>query len=218
MEAFRSRGLTKIPTGPGDQAHLSFTVPGIVDGYVKLLETYGTKTLGEVLAPAIDHAQHGFPMYEYMHRLLRISQTWSSFNAIPREAEVFYPAGQVPAVGSLFVQPQLGQTLRLLVEAERAAPGSRRPALQAARRMFYEGEIAHRIATFSERVGGLLRLEDLQRYQAGFKRPSAPRLLAMRSVPSPPGRRQRCCSSPSMRWSISTCAPWDTILQPISTP
>jgi gamma-glutamyltranspeptidase/glutathione hydrolase len=37
--------------------------------------------------------------------------------------------------------------------------------------MFYEGEIAHRIAAFSERVGGLLRLEDLQRYQAGFEVP-----------------------------------------------
>ena len=84
---------------------------------------------------------------------------------------MFYPGGQAPAVGSLFVQPQLGQTLRLLVEAERAAPGSRRAGLQAARRMFYEGEIAHRIAAFSERVGGLLRLEDLQRYQAGFEAP-----------------------------------------------
>src|SRR5262245_28544812 len=172
VEALRARGLTKIPTGPGDQAHLSFTVPGIVDGYFKLLETYGTKTLGEVLAPAIDHAQHGFPMYEYMHRILRISQTLEQFQRYPAGgAEVFYPAGQVPAVGSLFVQPQLGQTLRLLAEAERVAPGPRRPGLQAARRMFYEGEIAHRIATFSERVGGLLRLEDLQRYQAGFEAP-----------------------------------------------
>ena len=172
VEAFRSRGLTKIPTGPGDQAHLSFTVPGIVDGYFKLLETYGTKTLSEVLAPAIDHAQHGFPMYEYMHRILRISQTLEQFQRYPAGgAEVFYPAGQVPAVGSLFVQPQLGQTLRLLAEAERTAPGPRRAGLQAARRMFYEGEIAHRIGAFSEGVGGLLRLEDLQRYQAGFEAP-----------------------------------------------
>jgi gamma-glutamyltranspeptidase/glutathione hydrolase len=183
VAAFRARGLTKIPTGPGNQAHLSFTVPGIVDGYIKLLETYGSKTLGEVLASAIDYAQHGFPMYEYMHRLLHISQAQEQFalypgatvsaqgEALPGGAEVFYPGGQVPPIGSLFVQPQLGQTLRLLVEAERSVPGHRRAGLQAARRMFYEGEIAHRIAAFSERVGGLLRLEDLQRYQAGFETP-----------------------------------------------
>ena len=47
---------------PGDQAPLSFTVPGMIDGYLKLLETCGIKTLAEVLEPAIDHAQHGFPM------------------------------------------------------------------------------------------------------------------------------------------------------------
>jgi gamma-glutamyltranspeptidase/glutathione hydrolase len=111
-------------------------------------------------------------MYEYMHRILRISQTLEQFERYPAGgAEVFYPGGQVPAVGSLFVQPQLGHTLHLLVEAERAAPGPRRAGLQAARRVFYEGEIAHRIAAFSERVGGLLRLEDLQRYQAGFEAP-----------------------------------------------
>ena len=172
VAAFRARGLTKIPTGPGNQAHLSFTVPGIVDGYLKLLEIYGTKTLVEVLEPAIDYAQHGFPMYEYMHRMLQISQTLEQFALYPPGgAEVFYPGGQVLAVGSLFVQPQLGQTLRLLVEAERSAPGHRRAGLQAARRMFYEGEIARRIAAFSEHVGGLLRLEDLQRYQARFETP-----------------------------------------------
>jgi hypothetical protein len=72
-------------------------------------------------------------MYEYMHRILRISQTLEQFQRYPPGgAEVFYPGGQVPAVGSLFVQPQLGQTLRSLVEAERAAPGPRRAGLQAA--------------------------------------------------------------------------------------
>ena len=172
VAAFQARGLTKIPTGPGNQAHLSFTVPGIVDGYIQLLATYGTKTLGEALEPAIDYAQHGFPMYEYMHRMLRITSTLEQFALYPAgAADVFYPGGQAPAVGSLFVQPQLGQTLRLLVEAERAAPGPRRAGLQAARHMFYEGEIARRIAAFSERVGGFLRLADLQQYHAVFEVP-----------------------------------------------
>lgn len=172
VAAFRARGLTKVPTGPGDQAHLAFTVPGIVDGYLKVLEAYGSKTLGEVLEPAIDYAQHGFPMYEYMHRMLHVPGTLEQLQRYAAAgAEVFYPGGQVPAVGSLFVQPQLGQTLRLLVEAERAAPGPRRAGLQAARRLFYEGDIAHRIAAFSERVGGLLRLDDLRRYHASFEAP-----------------------------------------------
>src|SRR5246127_3061927 len=45
---FRGRGLDRIPTGPGKDAPLSFTVPGAVDAYLTLLETYGTRTVGEV--------------------------------------------------------------------------------------------------------------------------------------------------------------------------
>lgn len=172
VAAFRSRGLTKIPTGPGNQAHLSFTVPGIVDGYLTLLDTYGTKTLSEILEPAIDYATHGFPMYEYMYRILQIPDTLTQFQLYPAGgAAVFYPSGQVPPVGSLFVQPQLGQTLQLLAKADRSTPGHRRAGLHAARHMFYEGEIAQRIAAFSERVGGFLQYADLQRYHAVLEEP-----------------------------------------------
>ena len=169
---FRQRGLDKIPTGPGDQAHLSFTVPGVVDAYLLLLATYGTKTVAEVLEPALDYAEHGFPMYEYMHRMLDIPDTRAQFDLYPPGGTaVFYPDGRIPAVGSLFVQPQLGQTLRLLVEAECRAPGTRQAGIQAARHLFYEGELARRMVACSQRVGGLLQHEDLARYHATFETP-----------------------------------------------
>jgi gamma-glutamyltranspeptidase/glutathione hydrolase len=169
---FRERGLDKIPTGPGNQAHLSFTVPGVVDAYLQMLATYGTKTVSEALEPAIEYAEHGFPMYEYMHRLLSIPETRRQFALYPPGGTaVFYPDGHTPPVGSLFRQPQLGQTLRLLVEAERLAGGTRQAGIGAARTMFYEGEIARRIVAFSQRVGGLLQLEDLARYHASFEPP-----------------------------------------------
>ena len=167
IEAFRSRGLDKIPTGPGPNAHLSFTVPGVVDACCRLLDTYGSKTLAEVLAPAIDYAEHGFPMYEYMHRMLGGPDTRTQFDLYPPGgADVFYPGGSVPAVGARFVQPQLAATLRLLVQAEAQAGGARQDGLRAARAVFYEGEIAHRIAAFSERCGGFLRHDDLTAYQS----------------------------------------------------
>jgi gamma-glutamyltranspeptidase/glutathione hydrolase len=169
---FRQRGLDKIPTGPGDQAHLSFTVPGVVDAYLRLLETYGTKTVAEVLAPAVDYAERGFPMYEYMHRLLSIPETRTQFDLYPPGGTaVFYPNGQMPPINSLFKQPQLGNTLRLLVQAERATPGGRRAGIQAARAMFYEGEIARRIVACSQRLGGLLQPQDLASYRARFEEP-----------------------------------------------
>src|SRR5262245_53418728 len=72
---YRGRGLDRIPTGPGPDAHLSFTVPGAVDAYLTLLESRGTRTLSDVLAPAVQYAERGFPMYEYMRRLLAIADT-----------------------------------------------------------------------------------------------------------------------------------------------
>src|SRR4029077_16537386 len=76
---FRGRGLDRIPTGPGPDAHLSFTVPGAVDAYLTLLETFGTKSLSEVLEPAVGYARRGFPVYEFLHRMLDQPATRAQF-------------------------------------------------------------------------------------------------------------------------------------------
>jgi len=169
---FRGRGLDRIPTGPGPEAHLSFTVPGAVDAYLTVLETFGTKSLGEVLAPALSYAERGFPMYEYMHRLLAIPESRSQFDLYPPGGTaVFYPGGRVPGVGELFVQPALAGTLRRLVEADARGGGHRTAGIAAARERFYRGDIAATIGAFSERVGGLLRATDLAGYRAGLEAP-----------------------------------------------
>ena len=172
IATFRGRGLDKIPTGPGPLAHLSFTVPGAVDAYLTVLETYGTKTVSEVLAPAVAYAERGFPMYEYMHRMLAIAESRSQFDLYPPGgADVFYPGGRVPDVGSLFVQPALGATLRHLVEADAGSRGGRASGIAAARQRFYRGDVAAAIGGFSERVGGLMRATDLAEYRATLEAP-----------------------------------------------
>ena len=169
---FRGRKLDRIPTGPGPEAHLSFTVPGAVDAYLTLLETHGTKSVSEVLAPAVHYAEHGFPMYEYMHGLLAIPETRSQFDIYPPGGTaVFYPGGRVPEVGELFVQPALGGTLRRLVEADTKSRGHRTAGIAAARERFYRGDVASTIGAFSERVGGLLRASDLAGYRARLEPP-----------------------------------------------
>src|SRR5919106_1160451 len=169
---FRGRGLDRIPTGPGPDAHLSFTVPGAVDAYLTLLETHGTRTVAEVLAPAVHYAEHGFPMYEYMHRLLATPETRSQFDVYPPGGTaVFYPNGRPPAVGELLVQPALAATLRKLVEAEAGSRGHRGAGIAAARDRFYRGDVAATIGAFSERLGGLLRQSDLAAYRAQLAPP-----------------------------------------------
>jgi len=170
IDAFRRRGLDRIPTGPGRDAHLSFTVPGAVDAYLTLLETYGTKPLREVLAPAVHYAERGFPMYEYMHRMLAIPDTRAQFALYPPGGDaVFYPNGRAPRVGERFVQPALAATLRRLVEAD--ASGDRLAGIAAARERFYRGDVAALIGAFSETWGGLLRASDLAGYRARIEPP-----------------------------------------------
>ena len=172
VEFYRSQGLDSIPTGPGPLAHLSFTVPGIVDAYFALLQRYGTKTLREVLAPSIHYAEHGIPNYEYMISALRSPATREQFKVYPPGGEsVFYRDGALPRPGSLLVQPALADTLKSLAAAESKAPGHRTEGLQAARESFYKGEIARTIVACAQRVGGVLELEDLAGYQAKFEEP-----------------------------------------------
>ena len=172
IEAFRGRKLDRIPTGPGSDAHLSFTVPGAVDAYLTLLETLGTKTVSEVLVPAVHYAERGFPMYEYMHRLLAIPETRSQFDVYPPGGTaVFYPGGRVPEVGEVFVQPALAGTLRKLMEADAQGCDHRQAGIAAARQRFYRGDIAATIGAFSERLGGLLRASDLAGYRARLEPP-----------------------------------------------
>ena len=172
VEFYKKQGLDEIPTGPGPLAHLSFTVPGVVDALVSLLERYGTKTLGEVLAPSIAYAESGIPNYEYMIHRLGASPFREQFALYPPGGtDIFYPGGEVPSPGSLLVQSGLANTLRQMVAAETAASGDRVAALRAARDAFYRGDIARTIVERAERVGGVLALDDLAGYHSKYETP-----------------------------------------------
>jgi gamma-glutamyltranspeptidase/glutathione hydrolase len=172
IETLKKLGHTRIPTGPGKDAHLSFTVPGAVHAYLTVLESYGTKTVSEVLASAVHYAERGFPMYEYMHRMLSIPESKEQFALYPPGGtDVFYPGGRTPQVGEIFTQPALAGTLKRLVEADAGARGHRVAGIAAARDRFYRGDVAQMIGAFSQKWGGLLRADDLAGYRTRFESP-----------------------------------------------
>ena len=74
-------------------------------------------------------------------------------------------------MGQLLVQKQLAVTMSKMVQAEAEVSGNRVAGIRAARDMFYRGEIAKTIVQCSDRVGGLLSLEDLANYHATFEEP-----------------------------------------------
>ncbi|CAN5803446.1 gamma-glutamyltransferase [soil metagenome] len=154
-------GKTAIP---GNGPH-GATIPAVVDAAALALEQYGTKSLSDVLAPAIALAD-GFPMYAFLENYLRTEQKGSE--PYDWSIRTYYPAGTVTPAGQMFRQPNLAATLRALAAAEQAAKNAgatREQAIQAGRDVFYRGPLAQRITAAVRAAGGVMTDEDLASYQ-----------------------------------------------------
>jgi gamma-glutamyltranspeptidase / glutathione hydrolase len=147
---------------PQSDTLLSGTVPGVVDAWYTLLDRWGTMTFAQVLQPAIETAENGFPIGERMADAIATSRKLKKY---PTSVKVYFPGGAAPKAGDVFRNPDLARTLRKLVDAEKASAGKgRHEALKAARDRFYKGDIAQTMAKFSEAEGGLFRYEDFASY------------------------------------------------------
>ena len=154
----------KLPVNDG---LLSGTVPGVVDAWYTLLDRWGTMTFAEVLQPAIEVAENGFPIGDRLAGAIASSKKLRKY---PTSAKLYFPNGNAPEPGDVFRNVDHARLLRKLVEAEKAA-GGRREGLRAARDRFYKGDIAREMARFSEQNGGLFRYEDFAQYTALVETP-----------------------------------------------
>jgi gamma-glutamyltranspeptidase/glutathione hydrolase len=174
IEWFTDQGMSLIP----GEGLLAAGVPAAPGALIAAMERFGTLTLAEVLQPALDLARDGFPVHpglvgpsDYLafsiwHSREMFREHW------PTSAKLYLPQGQLPEVGTIFHNPDLAQTLEHLVEAERrAAPRGRTSGLQAAHEAFYKGDIAHQIAAFVQRHGGLLDTDDLAAFETKIEAP-----------------------------------------------
>ena len=169
---YTSRGFERIPTGPGMNAPLSFTLPGIVDAFIAMLDRYGTMELTDVLAPAISYAADGIPNYEYMLGRLHSQSGQQQFDNFPPGGwDVFYDDREVPLPGTPLVQPGLANTLKIMYDAADKSASTRTERLQAAKDAFYRGPIAKLIVDSSDSVGGIISMEDLANYRSQFETP-----------------------------------------------
>ena len=166
IDWYRQHNGGEIPRSDG---LLSASLPGVIDAWYVMLDRWGTMSFGEVLEPAIDVAENGFPMGEGLARSIGRSQKIRKY---PTTMKVYFPDGRAPQPGEIFRNPDAARMLKKLVEAEQAAIGNgRREALRAARDRFYKGDIARAMADFSEKNGGLYRYQDFAAYSAQVEAP-----------------------------------------------
>jgi gamma-glutamyltranspeptidase/glutathione hydrolase len=154
---------------PANDTLLSASLPGIVDAWYLMLDRWGTMTLGELLQPAIELADKGFPISDTLAGT--INET-AKIRKYATTSKIYLWDGQQRKGGDVLRNPDLAGTFRMLVEAEREASSQgRHAALKAARDRFYKGDIARAMAKFSEENGGLYRYEDFAGYTAKFEEP-----------------------------------------------
>jgi gamma-glutamyltranspeptidase / glutathione hydrolase len=149
IDWFRRRaGIDPIP---GD-GFLPATVPAAFGTWAFALLRFGTQTLRDVLEPAIDYAESGFPVYPGLHASLAelaglFRKEW------PSSAEVYLPDGRVPEPGDVLKNRDWAATLKRVVAVEkRESRRGRAGAIQAAIDYWYKGDVAERIVNFMQRT------------------------------------------------------------------
>lgn len=171
-EFYRDRGYRYPPSdGP-----LAAVTPGTPGGLMTMLAEYGTMSLGQVLAPAMEMAE-GYPMEADAVRRIRANA--ELIREWPYSREVFFthpedPENPAPRPGEIFRQPDLASTLRKLVEAETTALSQglgRKEAIYAAYDRFYRGDIAQELVRGTQEQGGLITMEDLDRWEVHIEEP-----------------------------------------------
>ena len=152
---------------------LGATVPAAVDSAAIALARYGTRSLSEVLQPAIELAD-GFPMYEFLHHYLETERRFCE--PYSWTMQTYYPGGKITPVGDMFRQPNLAATLRALAAAEQAAlarGASREDAIRAGRDAFYKGPIAREMIAAVRDAGGVMSEDDLSSYAGKIEDPAS---------------------------------------------
>jgi gamma-glutamyltranspeptidase/glutathione hydrolase len=146
-----AKGITSMP----QRGINAVTVPGAVNGWQKLLSRFGSKTLADVLAPAIDYAQAGFPVGEVVSVYWRDSE--KDLKADEPTARTFLVNGRVPAVGEIFRNPDLAWTYKQIATGGTAA--------------FYRGAVAKKILATSASHGGTMSAADLAEFDGEWVEP-----------------------------------------------
>lgn len=151
LEAILAEDDPEVP-GSGPR---SVTVPGALSGWSALIETYGTMTLAQVLAPAIRIAEEGFPVTPI------IAQDWAgTVNGLRRDtgaAATFLIDDEAPRPGDWFRNTDLAQTF------QRVADGGPE--------VFYGGDLGREIVDGLAELGGYLTIEDLENHRVRWVEP-----------------------------------------------
>lgn len=168
--------LKKDMKYPPQYGPLAAVTPGTPGGLTTILAEYGTMSLKQVLAPAMEMAA-GYPIEAQTANSIEAQK--KRIKEWPYSKKVFLTHlgakdREAPYPGEIFKQTDLLNTLQKLVDAEAEAlkkGKSRKEAIYAAYDRFYKGDIAAEIARGTQEQGGLITKEDLANWKVYIEEP-----------------------------------------------
>ena len=131
------------------------TVPGTVDGWVEGNQRFGSVPLGDLLAPAIQIAEEGFPVTEKKAALWKIFE--ETLKIDPWTRRTFLVDDRAPVPGQVFTNPNLAKSLSLVANNGKKA--------------FYEGPIGEEIVRYTAESGGFLTMDDFAAHHSDWVDP-----------------------------------------------
>ena len=155
LDYFKSQNLEKIPSlGP-----LPVSVPGAVDGWFELSKKFGSMPMLELLKPAIEYAEKGFPLTQIIGNGFNRSVNYYLKQGFPNIEDTYIKQNnnKLPSEGEIYRNPYLAQTYRLIGEKGRDE--------------FYKGDIAKTIASFIKSQNGFLSLSDFADHKSEWVEP-----------------------------------------------
>lgn len=164
-EAMAKASLDRIP----QRSPWSVTVPGAVRGWQDLVHRFGRMPLKDLLAPAVELAEAGFPVSPVAAR------EWAAFDPVLRahpEAARLYRASAPYRPGERFANPALGRVLRDIGDGGADA--------------FYLGSAAHSASLEIQRLGGVLAADDFARHRGEFGEPLRGAFRGLEVLECPP--------------------------------
>ena len=138
---------------------LPVSVPGAVAGWFALHRKFGNLSMNQILSPAIQYAEKGFPLTELIAHYMERSVKRFIKSNYPNIKETYLQpnAGKLAVEGEIFKNPLLAKTYRTI--ANKGEQG------------FYSGTIARAIADEVQQQGGFLTTEDLSSYKVEWIEP-----------------------------------------------
>jgi len=168
---FKEKGYTIPPKyGP-----LSAVTPGTPGGIMTMLAEYGTMSLEDILAPAMEMAK-GYPIEAQAAN--SIERNKDEIKKWKYSKDIFLTnygnEREAPNSGEIFIQTDLYNTLNKLIITEKEAlkkGKTRKEAIYESYKRFYEGDIAEEIARSTQEQGGLITKKDLKNYKVYIEEP-----------------------------------------------